>query len=170
MDQPKKKNRILVLDDVAAVRDLVIDFLSEDGYEAQGIGTAEELLRELREASVAAVLLDLQLDGDRSISEVYTILQENFPGVFFPHEEVLEELCVDDDDVVSGRYLLPMIKAVSPTTKVIVLTGAWEGIDDNAFLKKWGAHIALQKLAPDSAFQTTRVSGLGPELLKFLRD
>ena len=169
MDQPKKRSRILVLDDVAAVRNLVIDFLREEGYEPYGVATSEELLRELGSHNdVAAVLLDLQLDGDRSIHEVHKQLEATFPGVLFPHEKVLDDLGADDDDAVSGRYLLPMIKAISPATKVIVLTGAWEGVDDNAFLEKWGAHIAVQKMAPDSAFQATKVPGLSRELLQRL--
>jgi len=72
--------RVLVVDDHAAVRDLLREFLVIKGYEVDEAATGAEALRRLREGRPHLVLLDLTLP-DMSGLAVLREVQAIDPGV-----------------------------------------------------------------------------------------
>lgn len=59
----KDKQRILIVDDEAAQRDLLEGFIAPLGFEVTTAASAEEALEQIAEASVDMVLLDVRLPG-----------------------------------------------------------------------------------------------------------
>ena len=59
----KDKQRILIVDDEAAQRDLLEGFIAPLGFEVMTAGSAEEALEQIAEAPVEMVLLDVRLPG-----------------------------------------------------------------------------------------------------------
>jgi CheY-like chemotaxis protein len=58
--------RVLVVDDDAAVRDVVLRLLVRHGYRAVGAANLQEALDALREGDVQALVLDVRLEGAAS--------------------------------------------------------------------------------------------------------
>ena len=119
--------RILVMDNAPQVRQTVKRFLAKDGHTADEAGTARELCERLAERDYDLVFLDILLEHDVSTAEALSLTPEYFPNATVPHDEVLDDLALSSHAPVSGLYLLPVIKAVAPRTRVIMLTATWEG-------------------------------------------
>jgi CheY-like chemotaxis protein len=162
--------RVLVLDDLVPVREKMKEFLQPEGYLVRGVGTAAELLRALKEEQYGAAILDIELDQNETIGETYRLYQNLFPGLEFPHQAVLRELYQAPDAPVSGSYLLPMIKTVSPGIGVIMMTGTWARIEDEHFFGKWGSFIVQKAAEADEFAKAGTLSGLDKELIRFLRE
>jgi DNA-binding NtrC family response regulator len=64
------KARILVIDDNAAVNDILVTCLGEEGYEVSGSLTGDEGLELFASACPDLVLLDITLSGDMNGVEV----------------------------------------------------------------------------------------------------
>jgi CheY-like chemotaxis protein len=159
---------IIILDDVADVRQLLTEFLEEAGFEVVAVATAEELLKELRDAPVAVACLDLQLRHDRTVADTLSTFKELFPGVDLPDDEVRADWGLSSKSEVTGAYLLPMVKRVSPETEVLMVTSNWVETDEG-LLQKWGSYVTIQKCAPDTAFKNhNKVFGLDDELVTFI--
>jgi DNA-binding NtrC family response regulator len=56
-------SRILVIDDEVDVQDVVIDFLTVGGYEADGVATAQQALDAVNRCSYDLVISDRRLPG-----------------------------------------------------------------------------------------------------------
>jgi CheY-like chemotaxis protein len=160
---------ILVADDVEEVRRTIEGFLTRGGFPADGAETPIDLLHKLKEGHYSAVLLDIDLGDETSCEEAYDLCRELFPEASFPYRRVLNELGLSPDDPASGFYLLPMVKAVAPSTDVLMLTGSWRGDEDEGFLKRYGSYLTIQKLAPDATFaEPTEVKDLDEDLCRWL--
>ena len=61
--QPQSASRILVVDDNAEMRALLLEVLSEDGYEVEQSANAAEALIRLRTQTFAAIVLDKNMPG-----------------------------------------------------------------------------------------------------------
>ncbi len=169
MNPRRKDCRILLLDDVDEARKTIHDFLTEAGFGVKSVELSSELLHALSRDTYNTVVLDIQLGDESTIGETLELFEQLFPQTTFPHAAVTADLGVTADDSVSGRYLLPMIKSIAPKTEVIVLTGAWEGSDDEHFLRTWGRYSTVQKMAPDESFgDKKKVAGLDKELVQLL--
>jgi CheY-like chemotaxis protein len=161
--------RILVMDDAPEVRHTVKSFLATDGYTADEAGTVRELLERLTEREYDLVFLDILLEHDVSIGETHSLTREYFPHVTMPHDEILDDLALSSHSPASGLYLLPVIKAVSPQTRVIMLTATWEGAPVEQSLRKWGSEVTVLKCGEDRDFTPTNdLYGLGAELRGFV--
>lgn len=62
------KERILVVDDDAALRDLLTRYLSENGYAVTALADGEEMAQYLAQHSPELVILDLMLPGEDGFS------------------------------------------------------------------------------------------------------
>lgn len=60
--------RILVVDDDATIRTMLVEYLSEHGYEVAQAASGAEMRRELERAVPAAVLLDIGLPGEDGLT------------------------------------------------------------------------------------------------------
>jgi len=58
-----RKRKILLVEDEAVVRESVRDWLVEDGYNVECVGTGEEALERIKEEEFGVVVLDLRLPG-----------------------------------------------------------------------------------------------------------
>ena len=58
-----KKPRILVVDDEAAMRESLTDWLMEDDYEVSQASSGEEAVSMVKEKDFDVVLLDLKMPG-----------------------------------------------------------------------------------------------------------
>ncbi len=59
---------ILVIDDDLGLRDLVITYLTKDGFDVEGVGDAETARASLGRRTPALVILDLMLPGEDGLS------------------------------------------------------------------------------------------------------
>jgi DNA-binding response OmpR family regulator len=57
----EKMEKILIIDDDSQLREDLIDFFTERGYDAQGVATAKEGLNKLKKEDYHVVLLDLMM-------------------------------------------------------------------------------------------------------------
>ncbi len=160
---------IIVLDDVADVRQLLTEFLGEAGFAATAVATSRELLERLADRRFAVACVDLLLARDQSCVQTLAAFQWLFPHLDFPDEAVRADWGLRLMDETTGGYLLPMIKAISPGTEVVMVTSNWQETNEGV-LRKWGSYVTVQKGAPDSAFRNrNRVFGLDNELVGFIR-
>lgn len=58
-----KKRKILLVEDEAVVRESVREWLVDDGYEVECVGTGEEALEKIKEEEFGVIVLDLKLPG-----------------------------------------------------------------------------------------------------------
>jgi CheY-like chemotaxis protein len=72
------RRRVLVVEDDPATRELLVEMLSEWGYESVAVGSAEEAEYSVRRRPVDAAVVDVFLPG-RSGAALMTRLREKFP-------------------------------------------------------------------------------------------
>ncbi len=161
---------VLFLDDAVEVREAVGDFLVEAGYQVKYVSDAEQALQALKANPYFAMLLDIDLGPESpSVGQLLAAFENLFPEVDFDPEAVLSDLGLNRESGVNGKMVLPMVKAVAPTTEVIMLTGTYHDIDQEQYMRKWGARATVQKLSEDVDFsKEDNVVGLDEELLGHL--
>ena len=71
--------QILVVDDEATVREVLIEFLKLQGYSATGAGDGREALALVRKLQPQVILLDIALPGMNGI-EILKRVRESSPG------------------------------------------------------------------------------------------
>lgn len=81
MTMPDDKQRILVVDDDTALRDLVEDYLSVSGYLVEVAGDGAGLRALLSEHDVDLVVLDLMLPGEDGLSLLRWLRERHGPPV-----------------------------------------------------------------------------------------
>lgn len=79
-DSPRSGIRILVVDDDAAIRDLLFNILAGEGYEVETADCGEVALRTFREDPCNVVVLDVRMPG-MSGFEVLRRLKQEDPSV-----------------------------------------------------------------------------------------
>ncbi len=62
------RGRILVVDDDEGLRELLVRYLSDNGYEAAGVGDGQAMKRHLSSHSVDLLLLDVMLPGEDGLT------------------------------------------------------------------------------------------------------
>jgi len=161
--------RILVMDDAPEVRQTVKGFFASAGHVAEEVGTTRELIPRLAERAYDVICLDIVLSNDITIEETHELVRKYFPKVSIQHDEILEDLGVSERATVSGLYLLPIVKAIAPGTKVIMLTAAWDGEQVEQHLRKWGSEVTVLKCGEDREFRSgNTLLGLDAELRDFV--
>ncbi|OLC54832.1 MAG: hypothetical protein AUH92_03350 [Acidobacteria bacterium 13_1_40CM_4_69_4] len=68
--------QVLVVDDEMAIREVLIEFLSEHGYEAMGAENGREALRVVKTNRPQVVLLDIAMPGMNGIETLKKLRQE----------------------------------------------------------------------------------------------
>jgi len=90
------KRKILLVEDEAVVRESVRDWLVEDGYDVECVGTGEEALERIKEEEFGVVVLDLRLPGIDGL-QVFEHVKEMTPetkGIIitaYPSKETQEK-------------------------------------------------------------------------------
>ena len=143
--------RILLMDDAPEVRARLRGRLEAEGFAPREAGSAHELVDALRAGPADLVFLDIELRRDVSIAEAREAFEAAFPAAQVDHEGVLRDWGLDEGDGVSGKYLLPWIKAVYPDCRVVMVTNMWEGEGDERRLNQWGARLTVLKGGEDAA-------------------
>ena len=69
-------NQILVVDDETAIREVLIEFLSEHGYAATGAENGREALQMVRTIRPQIILLDIAMPGMNGIETLKKLRQE----------------------------------------------------------------------------------------------
>lgn len=95
-DPQQMDESILVVDDDALVRDLLVKFLSRRGYRAAGVKDGYEALRVVGETPPDAVLLDMVMPGMAGIEVLQALRAKEYSGGVIimtgsHNEELLEE-------------------------------------------------------------------------------
>ena len=72
-------NQILVADDEAAIREVLIEFLSDHGYAATGAENGREALQRVKTIRPQIILLDIAMPGMNGIETLKRLRQE-FPS------------------------------------------------------------------------------------------
>ena len=95
-DSPRSGPRIMVIDDDAAIRELLSDILQHEGYEVLTADSGEAAVRRFREEPCRVVVLDVRMPGMNGF-DVLRALKETDPSVLvvlitgFPVEERVGE-------------------------------------------------------------------------------
>ncbi len=74
----EKQERILIVDDEEAIRRLLHQKLSSEGYQCQKAGNADQALDELKSSPIALVILDIKMPGKSGI-ELLPEIKANHP-------------------------------------------------------------------------------------------
>jgi len=91
-----KKQKVLLVEDEAIVRDSLRDWLTEDGYDVECVDTGEEALKRVKQEEFGVIVLDLRLPGIDGL-QVFEHAKELKPetkGVIitaYPSEETLDK-------------------------------------------------------------------------------
>ncbi len=113
---------ILVVDDEAPIRDLLVRILSRHGYESRGVASAAEARAALREDTYEAILSDVLMPGESGL----TLLQSLSEAA--PNVPVVMVSGMDDPELAQiagelGAYGY-VTKPFQPTQVVITLANA----------------------------------------------
>ncbi len=73
-----KKKKVLLVEDEAVVRESVRDWLTDDGYDVECVGTGEEALEKIKKEAFGVVVLDLRLPGINGL-QVFEHVKEITP-------------------------------------------------------------------------------------------
>jgi DNA-binding NtrC family response regulator len=76
-----RRSRILVVDDEDAIRELLTDYLTSEGYDVAAAGSAVAALAAARERRPDVILLDLNLQGAVSGVDVVGAFASEWPVV-----------------------------------------------------------------------------------------
>lgn len=78
---PDSAAHILVVDDDPGIREVLCDYLIQQGYEASGAGSAAEMDRSLAKAMPDLIVLDLMMPGEDGLSVVRRLSRKGPPVV-----------------------------------------------------------------------------------------
>jgi two-component system, response regulator PdtaR len=82
MEQDQRIRHILVVEDDALVREMIVDILLEAGFAAHQAGSADEALRDLEEKpGIAAVVTDIDMPGALDGIELTWRIEELWPKI-----------------------------------------------------------------------------------------
>jgi DNA-binding response OmpR family regulator len=81
MNKSEDTQRILVVDDDVALRDLVTDYLASSGYRVEAAGDGETMRSVLRNHDVDLLVLDLMLPGEDGLSLLRWLREHHGPPV-----------------------------------------------------------------------------------------
>jgi len=117
----ERHSRILVVDDDEGLRDLLVRYLGDNGYDAEGVADGSSMKRHLATRAVDLVLLDVMLPGEDGLSLARSLRGDDAPAIIMLSargEEVdrIVGLEVGADDYLpkpfSHRELLARVAAV----------------------------------------------------------
>lgn len=126
------RSRILVVDDDEGLRELLVRYLSDNGYEAAAVGEGGAMRRHLATQPVDLILLDVMLPGEDGLSLARALSAEGSPAIIMLSargEEVdrIVGLEVGADDYLpkpfSHRELLARVAAVLRRRRTPVAPG-----------------------------------------------
>jgi DNA-binding NtrC family response regulator len=91
-----KKQKVLLVEDEAIVRDSLRDWLIEDGYDVECVDSGEEALKRIKQEEFGVIVLDLRLPGidGLQVFEQAKELKPETKGVIitaYPSKETLDE-------------------------------------------------------------------------------
>jgi len=69
--------QILIVDDDAAIRDSMLEFIKRSGYNAQTVSSAEEAIELLKSSSVDLVITDIMLPGQNGL-QLTDLIKQNY--------------------------------------------------------------------------------------------
>lgn len=128
---PPKENRVLVVDDDARVRDILVDIAGAEGATIVAVGTGEKALAEIRRQAFDLVLLDLVLPDMSGINVLKEIKRHS------PQTSVAIITGYGDDPIAAEALSLgPMILlrkpfAVQDVRQVLHLTAPRQEIQES---------------------------------------
>jgi DNA-binding response OmpR family regulator len=126
------RGRILVVDDDEGLRELLVRYLTDNGYEASGVGDGQAMKRHLSSHPVDLLLLDVMLPGEDGLTLARELGSRGGPPIIMLSargEEVdrIVGLEVGADDYLpkpfSHRELLARVAAVLRRRQPVAATG-----------------------------------------------
>jgi len=99
MAPPTPSPRILVVDDDPGLREVLVDYLGQHGFEAEGVASAAEMYRQLEHRSPDLVVLDLMMPGEDGLSACRRLIARGGPPV------VMLSAMGEDTDRIVGLEL-----------------------------------------------------------------
>lgn len=96
------RNRILVIDDEAAVQDVVIDFLTAGGYDVDAVATVQQALEAVNRRPYDLVISDRRLPGGGGDALATEIVRQR-PGL-------AGRIILLTGELAEARSPLPMIQ------------------------------------------------------------
>lgn len=80
-DMNRARPRLLVVDDDEGLRELLVRYLSDNGYEVAGVADGAAMRRHLAAQPVDLLLLDVMLPGEDGLALARTLAAEGAPGI-----------------------------------------------------------------------------------------
>ena len=80
-DMNRARPRLLVVDDDEGLRELLVRYLSDNGYEVAGVADGAAMRRHLAAQPVDLLLLDVMLPGEDGLTLARTLAAEGGPGI-----------------------------------------------------------------------------------------
>lgn len=123
---------VLIVDDEARLRDVLMRGIAQMGYACEGAPTAEEALRMMRASPVGLAIIDLNLPGMQGM-ELFEQVRRGWPAT-----QVIVLTGFGDLDVAKQAIRLDVVDFLTKPTHLgeleQALSRAWQRIDDEAGL------------------------------------
>ena len=103
-DQRLLEQRVLVVDDETAVRDVMCSILKQAGYECRPVGSARDALAVLRSSeNISMVLSDLVMEGVGGLT-LLSQMREGFPDIPIVMVTAVHDISVALAAIRNGAY------------------------------------------------------------------
>lgn len=112
--------RVMIVDDMADIRELLRDYLESEGYTVEAVGDARDALLRLSEFRPRVMLLDILMPGLSGISALEQIRASH------PEVEVIMVTGVGDEEVAKRALALGAFDYVAKPIDFAYLTWALE--------------------------------------------
>lgn len=130
--RPQTRPSVLVVDDEARLRDVLVRGITQMGYDCAGAASGEDALRQLRDRSRGVVIVDLNLPGMHGM-ELFEKIRHGWPAT-----QVIVLTGFGDLDTATQAIRLDVVDFLTKPTHLgeleQSLSRAWRRIDDAAGL------------------------------------
>lgn len=178
--QDMELDRILVVDDDARIRQMLIRYFEDNGYRVTAVGTGAAMRSELAKAPYAAVFLDLVLPNGENGLELLKELRKttDVPVLMLTGQDDVTDkvvgLEVGADDYIAKpfhlRELLARLRTVLRRRSAGSVSRTQISVDDVLQFDGWRLDVARRRLTAPAGEDVPLTTGEFDMLLVFVRN
>jgi len=175
-----ERETILVVDDDPQVREMLVEYLSSQGYQVHAAGDGKAMRAALKDIAPQLVLLDITMPGEDGLSLARYLREHHDAGIIMvtASGEVVDRIIgleIGADDYVAKpfdpRELLARIKSVLRRTRSSVTPSSEPAGDavEKVSIGRCTLHLSSRRLI-DATGEEIPLTSMEFELLKILSD
>jgi DNA-binding response OmpR family regulator len=165
------RGRILVVDDDEGLRELLVRYLSDNGYEAAGVADGTAMKRHLATHPVDLLLLDVMLPGEDGLSLARSLGGQGAPPIIMLSARGEEIDRIVGLEVGADDYLPKPFSHRELLARVTAVLRRWQPAAEPGRLRRFGPfEVDLEARRLTRNGEEVEVSGAEFALLKVLLD